>query len=168
MNKVKIEFEYNNLGNNSLLLTTDAGYSDSSNNDQITITRKTIKIEGSRSKKSTPDGILNNTSSTLYKQLLKAIVYTYMTTGIPFSIEKISITVNGECQEYSSGSILNPCPMPLEESNLIQSDECKEIFKSNPKSDKLLISYIWFIKGVNGADFDYLWKAFNSLSYVNY
>lgn len=125
MNKMKIEFEYNNKGNNNSLLTTYAGYSDSSNKDQIIITSKTISIKGNRSKNSSPDSILNNTNSTLYKQLLKAIVYAYMTTGIPFSIEKITVNVNGESKEYSSNNILNPCTKPLEQSHLICSGECK-------------------------------------------
>ena len=163
MSNIKIEFTYNRFGNVDEILNICAAYADISYSDKIIITGRTIVIEGKRSKNLKPDEILNNTNSTLYKQLLKSIVYVYMTTGKQFSSNEIIITVDGEEKNYIENELLNPCPQMLGEEYRIEKCKSKKLFNNDSKSDKLLISCIWFIKGINEHDFDYLWKSFNSL-----
>ena len=98
MKKITINFEYCCTGNDDVLLDVQSHYN-SAKTDHVVITGKRIIIEAERGNKHTANNVLTNTNSTLYAQLLKAIVYVYMTEGKAFSLGEVFVNVNDEIKK---------------------------------------------------------------------
>lgn len=162
MRKIIINFEYCSTGNEEVILDVQSHYN-AVKTDHIVITKKRIIIEAERGNKHTANNVLTNTNSTLYTQLLKAIVYVYMTEGHAFSIGTVVVDVNGETKSYSTEDILNPCPNDLDERFVLDKNKSQKVFDYIESNTNLLIAYICYIKGIQNQDFDWLWKAFNSI-----
>lgn len=162
MKKITINFEYCCTANEEILLDVQSHY-DSMKSDHIIITKRRIIIEAERGNKNNPGNVLTNTNSTLYAQLLKAIVYVYMTEGKAFNIGEVLVDVNENSERYSVKDIVNPCPNDLDSRFLLNKCQCQDIFSDKGSNSSLLIAYICFVKGVGNQDFDLLWKAFNSI-----
>ena len=162
MKKITINFEYCCTGNDDVLLDVQSHYN-SAKTDHVVITGKRIIIEAERGNKHTANNVLTNTNSTLYAQLLKAIVYVYMTEGKAFSLGEVFVNVNGEIKKYSAGEIINPCLTDLDNRFTVEKSQCEQIFDDIESNANLLIAYICYIKGIQEHDFDWLWKSFNSI-----
>ena len=162
MKKITINFEYCYTANDDVLLDVQSHYT-SAKTDHIIITKKRIIIEAERGNKHTASNMLTNTNSTLYAQLLKAIVYVYMTGGKAFNLGEVFVDVNGEIKRYLAGEIINPCLSDLDNRFIVDRDQCRHIFDDIESNINLLIAYICYIRGVQEHDFDWLWKAFNSI-----
>lgn len=162
MRKITINFEYCSRANDDMILDVHSYYN-STKTDHITITNKQIIIEAERGNKNKADNVLTNTNSTLYAQLLKAIVYVYMTEGHAFCIGDVLVDVNGETKKYESGDIINPCPYDLDARFILDKNQCQKIFEDKESNKNLLIAFICYIRGIRNQDFDWLWKAFNSI-----
>lgn len=162
MKKITINFEYCCTANDDVLLDVQSHYN-SAKTDHVVITRKRIIIEAERGSRHTASNVLTNTNSTLYEQLLKTIVYVYMTEGKAFSLGNVSVDVNGEIKRYSAGEIINPCMSDLDKRFVVTKSQCKKIFDDIESNKNLLIAYISYIKGIQEHDFDWLWKTFNSI-----
>lgn len=133
--------------------------------DHITISNRKIIIHGSRSKNIPIESILTNTTSTLYKQILKALVFAYMSTGKGYQISEIKLckNINGEEVSFVEHNIVQPYINPLNKEYCINTSSLQALFSNSSKIDILLNSMILFIKGFQENNFDYYWKAFNSL-----
>lgn len=162
MRKMKISMEYNKLGSNEVIFEGESYY-ESCLFDEVRITKKDIIIIGERGNRNTAENIISNTNSTLYLQLLKGILFAYLTEGTKFEIDKIVVECGIEKKEYYSKDILNPCMISLNNNLKVDASKCKLLFSDKSKAKDLLIAMILYIKGYENNDFEYLWKAFNSL-----
>jgi len=162
MKNVNIIFEYNNECNSDILYS-GITYYESNKFDHIEITNRSITISGSRGNKVNEENILTNTKSTFYEQLLKGIVYVYLSEGKRFKLGNVTVKCGEKEKKYESIEVLNPCMRDLDCNLIIQRTECEKIFSNSEKVKELLIAMISFIKGCENNDFDFLWKAFNSL-----
>lgn len=162
MKKIVINFEYCSKANDEILLDVYSYYN-SMKKDHILITNKRIIIEAERGCKHTASNVLTNTKSTLYAQLLKAIVYVYMTEGKAFCLGNVSVEVSGETINYNAEDIINPCLHDMDNQLTISKSQCKKIFENYGSNANLLIAFICYIKGIQENDFDWLWKSFNSV-----
>ena len=159
MGSITVCFTYDVNGDDKEILQREVCYTNG-RSDKIVITNKEIIISGTRSSKSQPKDILVNTKSTFYSQLLKAIVYVYMTSGKKFNLGTTLVTVDGEQESIKT---INPCPKDLDRNLIINKEKCAAVFDDHPRGSDLLIAYIWYVKAIQEDEFDELWKSFNSL-----
>lgn len=169
MIKYKISILFDSNENEILIYKGKSHYNDTLFDDLI-ITNKRIVIEGNRSKNIPKELILINTTSTLYQQILKALVFSYMTTGKPHKILEIKLykEVKDDQESYSERNILQPYTKSLAKEFCLEPNALNILFSNSSKGHILLNSLILFIKGIEENNFDYYWKSFNCLySYIS-
>ncbi|MPQ32196.1 hypothetical protein E4V42_12235 [Clostridium estertheticum] len=160
--KIEVLFNESNKEN---IIYDDKSYYTETLYDHITISNCKIAIKGSRSKNIPIESIITNITSTLYKQILKALVFAYMSTGTQYQILEIKLykNINGKEMSFIENNIVQPYLRPLNREYCIVPDRLKILFSNSSKIDILLNSIILFIKGFQENNFDYYWKSFNCL-----
>ncbi len=171
------EYEYNTHGDDEIILDTKYVYWKRTINcitttkvDNIIITKKAIKIKGERSKENCLIWCLKKTSSAIYQELVRSIVFAYMTQGRGFTVGKCSIiTDNNTYDEDDFGHLNQPCSMDLQKELILPYTVCKAVFYETEWAVCLLRSLSEYIVAVNTETYDdeillfELWKAFNTL-----
>lgn len=129
--------------------------------DQIQIANRQIVIHGSRSKISSLSTLLFNTSSSLYRQIIKALSFYYLCTGDALLIEKITLKSNNS--ETYETEFLQPFQKSLDPIQPMMPNELDILFSNNANVDLFLNGIIYYIKAIQDNNFDNYWKSFNSI-----
>lgn len=137
------------------------GYYNDTHYDNIEITNGKIKIIGNRNKLSDLSSLLFNTSTTLYRQIVKTLSFYYLCTGEPLKIETIVLNTNTNDEEETE--FLQPFVKSIDSNIILFSNELTKMFSYTIKIDTFLNSIIYYIKALQDDEFDNYWKSFNSL-----
>lgn len=160
----KIEVLFSNCNKEEIIYKNKSYYTEALY-DFITISTCKIIIEGNRSKNIPINSILNNITSTLYKQMQKGLVFAYMSTGTPYQISEIVLykTNNGKEEKIVEKNIVQLFKRSLNNEFCIAYNDLEILFSPSPQAEMLLNSIILFIKGYQEDNFDYYWKSFNCI-----
>ncbi len=171
---------YNDLGlDDNVLLEKECVYRSSENKqsqnsedskDSITITERSILISGFRSKKTSFENCFKGTDTVIYKELLRCMVFAYMTQKVDMQLGDCTITTDKKIYNENDFGLINHSKLkPLCDSLVLNKTICEDIFLKGDWSTSLLTSLMEFIVAYNSDTsdkevllFEY-WKAFNTL-----
>jgi hypothetical protein len=147
-------------------------YGSSSYTDNLIISVDKIRIEANRSDIIPLDSIFHNHFSSLYNQIIKALIFYYCSTRIYIEISSIEIlrSRNGKILESKSlqhGEFNQVIDSAFTLTNEITHERLIALFLETPKGRSILFALSYLIRAnssIQESDkFEKLWKAFNKL-----
>ena len=147
-------------------------YGSSIFSDSFSIFNDKIVIEANRSASIPLESIFYNHFSSLYNQLIKALLFYYAATRKFVKIKSITISRARSKQtldkkHFKENDFKQVLGSSFRLNHTIEHNRLLELFNETPKGQTILIAISYILKansGLNESDkFEKLWKAFNKL-----
>lgn len=172
VNEYVIEISFKTSIKNVIYMDSVPYYGSSSYTDAFMITVDKIRIEANRSDIIPLDSIFHNHFSSLYNQIIKALIFYYCSTRIYTEIASIRITRsrNGKILEsklLQQNEFNQVIDSAFSLTNAIAHEKLISLFLETPKGRSILIALSYLIRANTSLQesdkFEKLWKAFNKL-----
>lgn len=139
--------------------------------DNLSISMSKIELICKRCKDKPLDKIITDFKSTINKQITRALSFLIATKGYMPNIKEINIIKfdknNNYLDKHNTSDVFQPIIGKLPDGLKFNSDDLGVLFQDSKKSEAVLISLSYWIKGITslneGDKFNKLWTSFNSI-----